>query len=207
MTGLSEFFLQKYVELKPQINLKLEEYASVSERDYFYEMCFCLMTPQSRAENAFAVEMKLRERNFREKAFDPTSLLEDRRHYIRFHNQKAKRLLALRDYYPEVMDILNLDADAKAKRNLISKKVVGYGLKEASHFMRNIGYRDLAILDRHILKHMRNCGIYDEIPKITSTKRYYEIEEDFLGFAGEIGIPIDELDLLFWSYETGAFFK
>jgi thermostable 8-oxoguanine DNA glycosylase len=33
------------------------------------------------------------------------------------------------------------------------------------------------------------------------------IEEKFRRFAGEIDIPMDELDLLFWSRETGEILK
>lgn len=205
--ALPDFFKEKYLELKPRIIEKLDEYAAVPESDYFYEFCFCLMTPQSKAANAYAVEKKLRERNFREKPFDPTPLLRDNRHYIRFHNQKAKRLLAARELFPEISEILKSDNSTRDKRFLIYQKTNGYGMKEASHFLRNIGYRDMAILDRHILKHMITCGMYDEIPKVASPKRYVEIEREFLDFADNVKIPIDELDLLFWSWETGVFLK
>ncbi len=205
--ALPDFFKEKYLELKPRILAKLDEYAAVPESDYFYEFCFCVMTPQSKAANAHAVELKLRERDFRGKPFDPTPLLRDNRHYIRFHNQKAKRLLAARDLFPEILEILKSDNSTRDKRFLIYQKTNGFGMKEASHFLRNIGYRDLAILDRHILKHMVTCGMYDEIPKISSVKRYLEIERNFLDFSDKVGVTVDELDLLFWSWETGALLK
>ena len=82
------------------------------------------------------------------------------------------------------------------------------GYKEASHFLRNIGFADyLAILDRHILKNLKIFGIIEEIPKSLSKKKYLEIEEKMRNLANEVNIPLSHLDLLFWSKETGEIFK
>ncbi|HXX65011.1 MAG TPA: DNA lyase, partial [Bacteroidota bacterium] len=85
--------------------------------------------------------------------------------------------------------------------------VDGLGWKEASHFLRNIGHRDLAILDRHILRNLRRYGVIGSLPKSLTAARYLKIERKFLQFARAIGLSIDELDLLFWSRETGAILK
>ena len=86
--------------------------------------------------------------------------------------------------------------------------VKGLGWKEASHFLRNIGhYEDMVILDRHILKNLLKHGAIDEIPETLTDKRYFEIEEKFKQFSKEIKIPVEEIDLLFWSEETGEVFK
>ena len=77
----------------------------------------------------------------------------------------------------------------------------------ASHFLRNIGYRDLAILDRHILKNLVRFRVMRGLPKTLTPKRYLFIENRFQRFARQIGIPMDELDLLFWSIETGEILK
>ena len=51
-----------------------------------------------------------------------------------------------------------------ALRNFIAENVKGYGLKEASHFLRNIGKSDnqIAILDRHILRNLKALDIIEE---------------------------------------------
>jgi len=92
-------------------------------------------------------------------------------------------------------------------REWLVENVKGYGFKEASHFLRNIGYRELAILDRHILKYLVEFGVIEKVPKSLTKKNYMEIEEKFKQFSGRVGIPMDELDLLFWSLETGEIFK
>ncbi len=85
--------------------------------------------------------------------------------------------------------------------------VDGLSLKEASHFLRNIGARDLAIIDRHILTHLVACGVLRRKPRTLTARRYFAIERRFQRFSRDVGIPMDELDLLFWSKETGVILK
>jgi N-glycosylase/DNA lyase len=90
------------------------------------------------------------------------------------------------------------------------KNIKGIGLKEASHFIRNIGFdyeNQLAILDRHILKNLKEFGVINEIPKTLTSKKYLEIENRMKKFAERIDISLYELDLLLWSKETGIIFK
>ena len=205
--GLPQYIFEKYLTLKESINIRLLEFSKVPREDYFYELCFCLCTPQSKARNALRVVDKLKQMNFLENDFNPLFLLQDKEHYIRFHNQKAKRMILAKKNYNRLMELLNSSLSPSQKRFEIKASFEGIGMKEASHFLRNIGYRNLAILDRHILKHLVKCGLYDELPNINSEKKYLEIEKKFQNFAYEIGVPIDELDLLFWSYETGEILK
>lgn len=206
-TYLPEDIKIKYIELKSRIRKRLEYFSRVPQEKYFYELCFCLCTPQSKATNALQVQNKLEQMDFFNQGFDPTSLLRDPQNYIRFHNQKAKRLMKAIETYPAVLSVLNADADNKHKRFAIKQLVNGFGMKESSHFLRNIGYRNLAILDRHILKHLVLCGIYDKIPNVASHKNYLNVEQRFMEFSEDIEIPMDELDILFWSYETGEILK
>ncbi len=207
MYTLPEEIQKGYDRDKAAIRKRLEEFAAVPKEEYFYELCFCICTPQSKAANAWQVQQKLSDRNFYDNPFDPVDILNDKTHYIRFHNQKAKRLLTLRDQWPQIKDILESDMSNIEKRFWLFDNVNGMGLKESAHYLRNIGYRDLGILDRHILKHLVSCGVYKEVPNISGKKRYLEVEAKFKEFSDEIGIPMDELDLLFWSYETGEILK
>jgi N-glycosylase/DNA lyase len=207
----SSILQNKYKLISGDIQKKLLDYSEVDKTDNFkggfYELCFCICTPQSKARSALAVQEILMNKNFKENAFNPTEILADKNHYIRFHNQKAKRLLELRDNWVETEKLINSNLPNIQKRNLLAEKVLGIGMKEASHFLRNIGYRNLGILDRHILKHLVNCGLINEIPNLSSKKKYLEIEQKFLEFSEKIKIPLDELDLLFWSEEAGEILK
>jgi N-glycosylase/DNA lyase len=208
MNTLPEPWQSIYIDRKEAIQIRLEEFSQVPSNTYFYELLFCILTPQSLAKNAEQVIEKLKADHFYEQGFDPLPYLRNPRHYIRFHNVKSKRLLHIREIYPQLHLILIQDnKDVRKLREQVLTMIPGLGLKESSHFMRNIGIKGLAILDRHILKHLKSLKIIGRIPKSLTPKRYFTIEKKWLKFADEIGIPMDELDLLFWSMETGEIRK
>lgn len=199
--------LAKYEELREKIQSRLEDFANVPKEKHFYELCFCICTPQSKAANALIVQQKLESEHFLERGCDPTDILFEKSNYIRFHNQKAKRLLTIRKQWSEIEAVLNSNKTAIEKRFWLAENINGIGLKESAHFMRNIGFRDLGILDRHILKHLVMCGVYTETPNISTNARYLEVEKQFQKLAKKVQIPMDELDLLFWCYQTGEIIK
>jgi N-glycosylase/DNA lyase len=189
------------------IRRRLADFKNVPESEHFYELAYCLLTPQSSAVNAGRVIEKLIAADFLGRGEDPTPILRAKAHYIRFHNTKARRLLEARLRLSEIERVLSSGEAPPATRIWLVGNVKGLGWKEASHFLRNIGRRDLAILDRHILKHLARHGVIHSIPPALTAGRYRTIETRFARFAEEIGIPMDELDLLFWSSETGEILK
>lgn len=196
--------LRHYRTFKDPIRIRLKEFAAVPPSEYFYELVYCLLTPQSSAVNADAVVSKLRAGDFFERGSDAEAILRDPAHYIRFHRVKARRLQAARDRHDETMRILSADLAPLDLRDALVHHVNGFGLKEATHFMRNIGRNGgLAILDRHILRNLVRFGAIRSIPETLTRKKYLLIERRFDRFAREIGISLDELDLAFWSMETG----
>jgi N-glycosylase/DNA lyase len=194
-------------ERSAEIAARLADFAAVPPSEYFYELLYCLLTPQSSAVNAGKVVDILRDNGFREEGFDPAPVLGRREHYIRFHRTKGTRLLEARERFDSVAARLAEGGPSPAVREWLVGNVKGLGWKEASHFLRNIGHRDLAILDRHILKNLVAAGAMRSVPKALTPKRYAAIEMKFAGFAAKVGVPMDELDLLFWSLETGQILK
>jgi N-glycosylase/DNA lyase len=85
--------------------------------------------------------------------------------------------------------------------------VKGLGYKEASHFLRNIGFKGYGILDKHIVRCLNELGVIDSGKPPTSRGRYLETETRMRQFAAETGINFDELDLLLWSMKTGEILK
>ncbi|HEV8538455.1 MAG TPA: N-glycosylase/DNA lyase [Bacteroidota bacterium] len=206
--GLSIDALQELFDLKRSaIRLRLAEFKQVHPSEYFYELVYCLLTPQSSAVNAEKAVRLLRQHDFLNADVDPEPLLHQKEFYIRFHRTKTKNLLELKPHYPEIeMHVLN-GTPAKDLREWLVRNVRGLGWKEASHFLRNVGHENLAILDRHILRNLLRTGVLRTLPKTLTPKRYLAIEEKFLTFARRTGISMDELDLLFWSMETGEIRK
>lgn len=196
-----------YRNRRSAIRNRLEEFTFVQPEDYFYELAYCLLTPQSSAVNAGKVVVLLQRCDFLHADIDPEPFLSRKEHYIRFHKTKAKHLLALKKQYPFIAQHIADKTPSHELREWLVKHVKGLGWKEASHFLRNIGHRNHAILDRHILKNLVRIGAIRRIPATLTPKRYMQIERKFRTFAQHVGIPMDELDLLFWSLETGEILK
>lgn len=214
-----------YEQGKAGIKKRLEEFAQIPPSEYFYELVYCLLTPQSSAINAAKAVEVLKQHDFAHRDLNPAPLLHQRDFYIRFHHTKGKHLQAIKEQFPMISTHLTNGKACPPKltehppdrragrrastelREWLVNNVMGLGYKEASHFLRNIGHRNLAILDRHILKNLVRFGVLRSLPKTMTRKRYLAIERKFHKFSERVGIPMDELDLLFWSMETGEILK
>ncbi len=190
------------------IRQRLSEFSEIAPSQYFYELIYCLMTPQTSAENAERVVQELRRLSFQSQPIDPEPILRYKRNYIRFHRTKSRHLLWLKEEFARVLEALAAARSPVELREWLVEHVKGLGYKEATHFLRNIGRNGgLAILDRHILRNLQRYGAIRSLPKSLSRKRYLLIEGRFKMFSEQIDIPVDELDLLFWSMETGEIRK
>jgi len=186
-----------------RIKKRLSQFKTLPKSKYFEEFLFCLLTPQSNAQRCLvAVEQLLTLKEFKEE-----NVKKILRTKTRFHNIKTKRILRAEKTFKKIAGKLEMQ-NRKDLRNLIAKEVNGYGLKEASHFLRNIGKSDnqIAILDRHILRNLKSTGILKE-DKIKNNKDYLELELKYLEFAHTQKLKPDELDLIWWSQENGEVFK
>lgn len=204
--------LSEYSKKKRIIKNRLKEFKKVyRNRDIFGELCFCILTPQSRAVHCDRAIQRLKETGL---LFEGTesNIKPELKGLARFHNKKASYLVAARNLFKNkntfnVKNRLNPDDVLKTREWLVDN-VKGLGYKEASHFLRNIGLgKDLAILDVHILKNLQRLGVIEKIPSSITKKSYTEIENKMRSFAEKSHIPLEELDLLFWAGETGFVFK
>lgn len=87
------------------------------------------------------------------------------------------------------------------------KGIKGLGYKEASHYLRNIGFKGYAILDKHVLNCLTELKIIDEAKPPNTRSKYLIIEEKFQKLTNLTGIDFDELDLVLWSMKTGFILK
>ncbi|SRR3989344_3673658 len=200
----TSLLFSEYKKARRDIKKRLADFAKVPEKDYFYELCFCLLTPQSSAHRCWQAVLDLKKNDFQNNEINPIKHLHRK---VRFHNNKSKYLLEWKQKYAQIMKELKSGSNSYKLREYLVKNVKGLGYKEAAHFLRNVGHRDLAILDRHILRNLVRFGALISLPKSLTRNKYLEIEKKFMAFAKKIGIPMDELDLLFWSMQTGKIFK
>ncbi len=205
-----------YSEKKYEIINRLKEFKNLylksSDEDVFRELCFCLLTPQSKAKSCWQAICILKERGLllNGKAEDIQLVLKK---LVRFHNKKAEYLLGARDFFKkngglQIKKVLAGFSDPSECREWLVRNLKGIGYKEAGHFLRNIGSgEDIAILDRHILKNLYALGVINEMPVSLSKKKYLEVEQRMREFSKAIDIPLSHLDLLLWYKETGEIFK
>lgn len=205
-----------YLSIKPQILKKEKEFKSCllknPENKIFAELSFCLLTPQSKAKICWRCVENLLKNN----------LLETGNYYeilqtlsgVRFKYKKAKFILKAREFFTskngsmEIKKFLIQTKNIHHLREWLAKSIKGLGLKEASHFLRNVGLGDnLAILDRHILRNLKKYKVIKEIPESLSKKLYYEIEKKMINFSKKIKIPMQHLDMVFWYIANKEIFK
>lgn len=202
-----------YERKRERIRSRLAEFkdkCACSQEELFAELCFCLFTPQSRAETCDAAVKALEASGLLLKgsAEDVASKMQG----VRFKNQKARFLIEARRKLLGTPGKLNAVVSGSESssdlREWLVMNVKGLGYKEASHFLRNVGLgKNLAILDRHVLKNLVRCGVIEETPRALPRKKYLEIEGRMADFSRRVGIPMEELDLIFWSMQTGKVFK
>jgi len=175
---------------------------------WFEELTYCLLTAYSSASmgqrcvDALCVEDALKKGSLEE----VRSCLRIQGH--RFADRRAEYIVAARTHAPRLKEIIKGQPSSKAAREWLVGNIKGLGMKEASHYLRNVGYLDLAIIDRHILAHMRECGLADEdARKGITKKRYLEYEVTLEKVAKRLGIPIGKMDLYLWYKKTGAVLK
>ena len=132
----------------------------------------------------------------------------------RFPVARPGYIVATRNYLRvhcrmELRQALGSFADPMERRDWLAKekRIKGLGYKEASHFLRNIGFDGHAILDKHVLRCLADVGVLKTPKPPTTRERYLEAEESLKRFAREIGINFDELDLVLWSMKTGEILK
>lgn len=102
----------------------------------------------------------------------------------------------------------NFDHDHDRRDWLVKEKgIKGLGYKEASHFLRNVGFKGYAILDKHVLRCLAELKIIDD-PKPPNTRsKYLRVEEKLKDLTEMTGIDLDEMDLVLWSMKTGEILK
>lgn len=137
--------------------------------------------------------------------------LEELRHKLRaaghrFSNIRAHFIVEARRFR-NIKNIIERFTDVRQTRGWLVENVRGVGYKESSHFLRNVGFDDVAILDRHVLSVLHEYELIDEVPRSLTRRRYLEIEEKLVGLAEKLGLTLGELDLYLWYLKTGEVLK
>ena len=172
-----------------------------TKKEIFYNFCFCVLVAQMKFLTVSKVIQRLIDAEFYESSlFNKDKLLELIKE-IRFRNRKVEFLIKLHNNFDNISDIffpiLVSDADPLSKRKWLVNGIHGMGMKSASHFLRNNGEEDLAIIDTHILKFLKidiDAGPFD----------YLKVEEEFRNHAREHDLSVAVFDALIWKFYSGV---
>ncbi|MCS7144017.1 MAG: N-glycosylase/DNA lyase [Archaeoglobaceae archaeon] len=175
-------------DFKPFLDLKIE--AKIET-----ELAFCISTANSSAKAGLKFQKLLEDKDLSKIDVEKIEELL-KTAGVRFSRKKA---LYIENAIKKFRSVEIRECDNA--RDLLVKEIYGLGLKEASHFLRNIGRKDFAILDRHILRWL---GVdYKSLTK----KRYLEAEKRMREIALENKVSVAELDLLVWFSKTKMVLK
>lgn len=196
--------IKKDDEVMLKINSRIREFEKFNKNDnneLFKELCFCLMTANFRADRSIEIQKKIND-GFISLSLEDLSLkLKEYGH--RFPNARAQYIFEAREFIP----VLSEKIKKSDRREWLVKNIKGLGYKEASHFLRNVGYKNYAILDFHIIDLLHDYNLIKTKPKTLNPRIYVEIENLLSEICMENKITQSELDLILWYCETGTILK
>jgi len=166
-------------------------------------MCFCLLTANFNAEKSIKIQDKVGGCFHNKSKKEITKKLKEYGH--RFPNKRAEYIYESKKCKNKLKNVIDFH-DKEAIREWFVKNIKGLGYKEVSHFLRNIGFDDYAIIDFHIIDILVRHDIIKK-PKTLTKKKYLEIENKLRKIAEKTNLTLAELDLYLWYLETGKILK
>lgn len=202
---------------RKEIRTRLAEFAEVwragSDARLWEELVFCIFTAGASARMGLRSVEAVRPLLLEGSPEEMSQALKAAGAH-RFPNARPGYVVVTRDYLRQhgqmrLRDWLLSFADPFERRDWLANErgIKGLGYKEASHFLRNVGLKGYAILDKHVLHCLTDLGVVDSPRPPTTRTRYLELEATLKQFAGTAGIDFDELDLVLWSMKTGEVLK
>jgi len=203
-------------ERRAEIRQRLGEFACVRQRaddeELWHELVFCIFTAGASAKMGLrsieAVRPLLKHGSHEELAHALTGV-------HRYPRARSGYIITTREHLETDCNLRlheRLEAFSDnhgARRDWLARTrgIKGLGYKEASHYLRNIGFRGYGILDKHILRSLYELKVIDAPDPPTTRTKYLAIEERMRRFARKINLDFDELDLVLWSMKTGEVLK
>lgn len=180
------------------------------DQSLFEEYAFCVFAANTSAEMGMTAVDTVRDVL---RSATPEQMTRLLRGKYRFINLRPAYLAHSREYLERTghgfRELLEGFADAQTRRDFLADNhgLKGMSYKEASHFLRNCGFGEYAILDKHILNCLTELGVVESNRPPRNRAEYLAVEEKMKDFSLAQGIGMDELDLLLWSWKTGKVLK
>ncbi|MBN2331210.1 MAG: N-glycosylase/DNA lyase [Candidatus Aenigmarchaeota archaeon] len=193
--------------LKETVDSRIREFHDLGRSggsDIFKELCFCILTANYSAEGGIRIQRSIGDGFLTLPEKDLAQRLKELGH--RFPEARASYIAQARRHKDTIKQTIGSFDDSKELREWLVKNVKGISYKEASHFLRNIGFDDVAIIDFHIIDILQRAKMIER-PKTLTRNRYLEIEGILSSLGKELGMTLAELDLYLWCAETGKVLK
>jgi N-glycosylase/DNA lyase len=212
------------LELKTQASAT-KNWRLMAEEEFLYEAAICIFGSQMVFEMAVATADRMRERSLLQPNLPgrnvqaivqkivealadpllvPASDGSERWVRPRFKNRLAsllaKTLVGIYGQSRTIRGFLSDAENARAARETLMQHVCGFGPKQASLFLRRVGYSsNLAVLDVHVLDYLQLArGLSLSSSKLGRLSLYEEIESTFQEIAAEFGHTMGCVDLATW---------
>ncbi|HMJ08153.1 MAG TPA: N-glycosylase/DNA lyase [Pyrinomonadaceae bacterium] len=204
-----------HLSRKDEIKLRLSEFTDIlkagNDERLWEEMVFCFFTGGCSAKMGMRSIEAVRPHLMRGTQEQLAAALSG---VHRYPNARSRYIVASREFLLNHYDLALRERlaefnDPLERRDwLVTEKgIKGLGYKEASHFLRNVGFKGYAILDKHVLNCLRELQIIDD-PKPPNTRsKYLRVESELKTLALLTDIDFDEMDLVLWSMKTGEILK
>jgi N-glycosylase/DNA lyase len=191
------------------------------EEELWKELCFCILSSSVPYEMAESAVLQLSRKGLLEIDEDEGNMTKliafelsrpvyrpERKdgslRVYRFPRKRAHDIAGARKYlYSENSGLTSLLAGStlSSVRMSMVTKLPGLGLKEASHFLRNVRYTDsLAVLDSHVMSFLNLFVRPLQLNIGLTPRRYIELEALFVQFARALGLRPAVLDMAIWEY-------
>ncbi len=193
--------------IKQIVDSKMQEFEKLGNQpsnEIFKELCFCLLTANFSATGGMKIQNEIGDKFHILSELELSEKLKELGH--RFPNMRAKFIYEAQEYKENLKEILNSFGTDEERRNWLVENIKGLGMKEASHFLRNIGHKNLAIIDFHIVDLLVKQNLIEK-PKTITPKKYIEIENILKELTEKTNTNLGELDLYLWYEETGKILK
>lgn len=208
MTGILECAGKlKGTEVEKLVDSRIKEFKKLGEQssdEIFKELCFCILTANFNAEGGIKIQKEIGNGFLTLTEAQLVKKLKELGH--RYPKTRAGYVIEARKYKDSLKETIRSFEDEHKLREWLDKNVKGLGYKEASHFLRNVGFENLAVIDFHIIDILAKYNVIEK-PKTLTRRKYLEIEELLRKIAKKLDINLAELDLYLWHAETGKVLK
>jgi N-glycosylase/DNA lyase len=220
--GLPTLLVREYSRLSKEFEHR-KTWQEMNEQELWNELCFCILSsnvPFEMAKSAFLQLLAKNllylprigpgtERQIARELSRPIYLpraKDGSMRRFRFHALRPRNIVGawscLYGSSMTLLQILDCYDSGEEARLFLARTIPGLGMKEASHFLRNIRFSDsLAILDSHILSFLKRTALVNEqFPISLSPRRYMEIEQIMKAVADSCSLSLAVLDMTIWEY-------